>query len=454
VAAGSCLACAVVAGGFAASGALPWNGWPGPLFTGDGDEIALAAPAPRPVAPAIEMPASGVAGASAGTAVPVAVRRPAGTTTIGPTSTPGSGRRAERTNRTTSRPPRSRTRAGDQRPPATAPATTPAPPSAAAPAVAAAPAPVARASSRKVKISNVTTSFASASQTASGQPELRVQMALADVAASAPATPVAAPTTVALSLRLSQSQVEAIDARAVSAGDGADAPRVALSAQVDVVDASSATVAGQPACVDGTCVRVQMTLAPATTAPADSAPKVEVIEDDQALSNSVKVTVPIDTSDLAATPDDGDHGGDGRPSDPPPADATTSVVSLPLTPSSPESTTPPAPSTDSATVTVPDAGSPTPGAADPVAVTVQAQLEVIDPPPVPETVAPPAPAAQPTQDDPDAGVAMSEPDSGSGDDAAQPATAAPAATPATPSTPDTAAPVAPAGEHEGGQGCQ
>jgi pilus assembly protein FimV len=435
IAAGSCLASAVVAGGLAAGGALPWHSWPGsPFGTGHGAEVALAAPAARPTAPAIQMPASDVSAASDGTAapVPVSTRSTPVATGEAPT-TIGAGRRAEREDRTTSHLPASpRSKTGERTPATT---TTPAPAAAAPAEDPAPPAPVvvARASSRKLTLSNVTTSFASAAETQSGQPELKVTMQVAEVAATV------APKTVALSLRLSQTQVDAIRARGTD-GHGTWTPRVALSAQVDVVDATSTTVAGEPACADGTCVRVQMSLAPTTTDAGDTTPQVEVTDDQETLSNSVKVTVPIDTSDLAATPGD----SSGQPTDPAPAPAagTPSVVSLPLTSSSAPDGTPTAPATDSTTVAVPDAASPNPGTGDTSAVTVQAQLDIIDPPAAPATPAVPVPVAPASHEDPAAAPADPEPDSSGTGDAEQPATDAPATTPT--AAPAPAAPAEPA----------
>jgi hypothetical protein len=159
---------------------------------------------------------------------------------------------------------------------------------------------------------------------------------------------------------------------------------IALETEVDVVD-NTVVSAGQPACADGTCLRVQMKFAQDTrTNPADQ-PEVSLLEDGDAISNRVKVVVKIDAADLGTEP--APVPGPSDPAvDPAPGAGAPSVLSLPLPPAAdPDPTTPDAPAapaTDTTTVTLPGAD-PVPGSPEVTAVQVKAQLNVVDTPVVP-----------------------------------------------------------------------
>jgi hypothetical protein len=396
VAAGCCLAASVVAGGYAASGAMPFSQWPGALFASKaGAEVALA-PVRRAPAPVLTLPAR-------------APRHERTATRMIPldevaTGDPGarSHQAPARRTRTTPRPRKRPARTPDV--PDTSPTTAPQPAapeppaaSAASPAAETGPvqpaAPVQQPSSRRVKLGDVTSSFTSAGTSGSGQPELRLQMAVADTS-----QPVAATKTVALSLKLAPTDVQAL----MRAAAAVTSSPIALETQVDVVDAS-VQAAGQPACTDGQCLRVQMRFAPDTrTNPVDQ-PEIEVLDDGDAISNRVKVVVKIDPEDLPRST----VPGTPPVQEPAPGDGAPSVLSLPM-PATTDSDTPPATTTDSTTVALPETA-PAPGTTpEAPSVQVRAELEVVETPPpapAPETPAPDATALDTTAPDATAPVA-------------------------------------------------
>jgi hypothetical protein len=380
IAAGCCLAASVVAGGYAASGAMPFSQWPGALFSsGGGEEVALA-PVQRRSAPVLTLPAREPERDRPATRV---IPLDDAATETQPTRS----RRAP-TRRTATQPRAKKRRTATRDVPDTSPTTAPASPApeppaatAASPAAANGPvqpaAPAPQPTTRRVTIGDVSSSFASAGASASGQPELRVQMAVADTSQPTPATK-----TVALSLKLAPTDVQAL----MRAAATITSSPIALETQVDVVDATVQS-AGQPACTDGQCLRVQMKFAPDTRPnPADQ-PEVQLLDDGDAISNRVKVVVKIDPEDLPKRP-----APDAAPAqEPAPVDGAPSVLSLPL-PETTDPATPPAASTDTATVALPDT-TPAPGTPpEPPAVQVKAELEVVETPPAPTAPAPEAPA--------------------------------------------------------------
>jgi len=377
IGAGSCLAASVIAGGYAASGAMPFSEWPGAIFSSKGAAEVAMAPATRAAAPVLTLPATTPKPETKTEVIPLddaapatTDSEPAGTTT---TATP-------RRKRATTLPGTKQRTPSDDVPdtsPTTAPtstATTETPAAtAASPAAADGPtqaaAPTPQPTTRKVKLGSVSSTFAGAQQSGSGQPELRVQMAVADAdAADATAT-----RTVALSLKLAPTDVAAL----MRSAQTIDSSNIALETQVDVVDAS-VSAAGQPTCSDGQCLRVQMKFAPDTRPNPVDGPEVQVLDDGDAISNRVKVVVKIDAAVLGTKPTT--PSADPTP-DPDPAPGTPSVLSLPLPPAA-DPATPAAPATDTATVALPDAD-PASGTPDTAAVQVQAQLEVVDTPAAP-----------------------------------------------------------------------
>jgi S-DNA-T family DNA segregation ATPase FtsK/SpoIIIE len=374
VAAGSCLAASVVAGGYAASGAMPFSQWPAALSSSNNSaEVALAA-VPRTEAPVLTL------------ATPE--RETTRVIPLDAAPAPASEQTADTPDRSATRLPKSVSRAPktDDPEPASKPTTAPATPTAAATpaATAASPAaeqgptqpaaPVTPPTTRRVKLGDVSTSFASASSSQSGQPELKVQMAVADD------TQTAQTRTVSLSLKLASTDIQTLRRNAAVMGSTA----IALETEVDVVD-NTVVSAGQPACADGTCLRVQMKFAQDTrTNPADQ-PEVSLLEDGDAISNRVKVVVKIDAADLGTEPSPAPGPSDPA-AEPAPEAGTPSVMSLPLPPAAdPDPTTPdvPAtPATDTTTVTLPGAD-PVPGNPEPSSVQIKAQLDVVDTPVTP-----------------------------------------------------------------------
>jgi hypothetical protein len=365
----------VVVGGYAASGAMPFSDWPGGLFASeDTAEVALV-PAPRAAAPVLTLPAATPERERESTrviplddATPEPASEPAGDTPQ---------RSATRLPKSVSRAPQTDDPEPDSKPTTAPAATAPQVPAATAASPAAEQGPTQPAArvtpptTRRVKLGDVSTSFASASDSGSGQPELKVQMAVADE------TQTAQTRTVALSLKLSSADIQALTRNAATVGSS----RIALETEVDVVD-NTVVSAGQPACADGTCLRVQMKFAEDTrTNPADQ-PEVQLLEDGDAISNRVKVVVKIDPSDLGSRPAPAPAPTDPA-AEPAPEAGAPSVLSLPMPPAAdPDPATPDVPSTDSTTVALPDAD-PTPGTPPSSSVQVQAQLEVVDTPPAP-----------------------------------------------------------------------
>ena len=210
--------------------------------------------------------------------------------------------------------------------------------------------------------------------------------------------------TVALSLKLAPTDVASL----LRSAAAINSSKIALETQVDVVDAT-VTSAGTPTCADGQCLRVQMMFAPDTRVNPVDEPEVQLLDDGDAISNRVKVVVKIDADDLGTRPT-------APATEPAPEAGTPSVLSLPLPGDAADPTTPATPTTDTATVALPD-GDGTAGTPQAPQVQVQAQLEVVDTPPAPET---PAPAPeQPVTPDPTTATS------------AAPAPAAPAETSAT-----------------------
>ena len=113
--------------------------------------------------------------------------------------------------------------------------------------------------------------------------------------------------------------------------------------------------------------------------PADE-PEVQLLDDGDAISNRVKVVVKIDADDLGTRPT-------APAAEPAPEAGTPSFMSLPLPAEAADPSTPTTPTTDTATVALPD-GDGTAGTPQAPQVQVQAQLEVVDTPPAPETPAP------------------------------------------------------------------
>jgi hypothetical protein len=375
VAAGCCLAAAVVAGGYAASGTMPFSQWPDAILASAPEPEVALAPATRSQAPVLTLPVAGRESETRTRVIPLD-EAPA-TPSDDPAEEAPTRSRARTLPRTDAREPRTT----DAEPPDSSPTTAPesttkteAPAVAATPAAEAGPSQPAAttASTRRVTLTSPTATFASAKESGSGQPELKVQMAVADAAATTGAT------TVALSLKLAPTDVQALvrTAKAVTAAN------IALEAEVDVVDATTATN-GEPACAEGTCLRVQMKFAADTRPETADEPQVEVLEDGTALSNRVKVVVQIDPEDIGSvkptTPGDPD-------AEPAPEAGTPTVLSLPL----PAPDGGGEPTTDTATVTVPETD-PKPGTPAAPTVQVDAQLEIVEQPAAPEQ--PPAPDA-------------------------------------------------------------
>jgi hypothetical protein len=386
LAAGASLAAAVVAGGYAASGTMPFSQWPDAILASADEPQAVAlAPASHEQAPVLTLPVTSRE-SRARTQV-IALDEAAGTPSDEPGGEAPTRTRARSLPETESREPRT---AGDDLPdtsPTTAPQPTTkpeAPAATAAPAEAPPSQPAATtASTRRVTLTSPTAKFASAKESSSGQPELTMQMAVADAASTTGAT------TVALSLKLAPTDVQAL----VRTAQAVTASNIALEAEVDVVDATIAT-AGEPACAEGTCLRVQMKFAADARPETADEPQVEVLDDGTALSNRVKVVVQIDPEDLGGMKPTGPSDPAAEPA--PEAGAPT-VLSLPLLAKEGASE----PATDTATVTVPETD-PKPGTPAAPTVQVQAQLEVVEEPaaaeqpPVPAT---PAPEATGTQGD-------------------------------------------------------
>jgi hypothetical protein len=147
---------------------------------------------------------------------------------------------------------------------------------------------------------------------------------------------------------------------------------------------------------------VQMMFAPDTRVNPVDEPEVQLLDDGDAISNRVKVVVKIDADDLGTRPT-------APATEPAPEAGTPSFMSLPLPGEAADPSTPATPTTDTATVALPDAG--TAGTPQAPQVQVQAQLEVVDTPPAPETpvVAPeqPTPTPAPAPATPDAPTATS-----------------------------------------------
>jgi hypothetical protein len=378
IAAGCCLAASVVAGGYAASGAMPFSEWPHAIFaSSDAPEVALAQTT-RKEAPVLTLPGSASESETRTEVIPLDEAA---------TGTSGAGRRQRSSRRRASTLPQSESSAPttDEDVPDSSPTTPPTPSvtetTEAPPAVAASPAaesgPSQPASTtpttRRVTLTSPTATFASAKYSGSGQTELKLQLAVADAAQGEE------PTTVALSLKLAPTDVQALlrTAQAVTSS------HIALEAEVDVVDATVAT-AGEPACTDGTCLRVQMRFAQDTRPDPVDEPEVQLLDDGTALSNRVKVVVQIDPEDIGGSKP-------STPSDPAPEPApeagAPTVLSLPLP--APDADTEPA--TDTATATVPETD-PKPGTPSAPTVQIEAQLEVVEPTPPAETPEPEAPA--------------------------------------------------------------
>jgi hypothetical protein len=387
VAAGCCLAASVVAGGYAASGAMPFSEWPAGLFAGKAAAEVALAPATRAAAPVLTLAASEPAREQTTKVIPLG-------DAATDTTTSGQSRAPRRRTATTSPKTQSRTPKPDDVPdssPATAPAatTTETPAAtAASPAAENGPtqpqAPATTPSTRKVTLGDVSSTFASASDSQSGQPELRVQMAVADDSATAASTK-----TVALSLKLAPTDIQALKRNAATLGT----THIALETEVDVVDAT-VVAAGQPACADGQCLRVQMKFAQDTRPNPAEEPEVQLLDDGDAISNRVKVVVKVDADDLGGTPPAPQTPADPQ-AEPAPEAGTPSVLSLPLPPATEDPAAPSTPATDTATVALPDAD---PANGDPAtpAVQVQAQLSVVETPaPAHTRAAPEQPAADP-----------------------------------------------------------
>jgi hypothetical protein len=388
VAAGSCLAASVIAGGYAASGAMPFSSWPGSVFSSAGAAEVALAPATRAAAPVLTLPAPTSAPEAPKTKViPLEDAASSGESAPAASTTP---RRTATTERTT----RKRAPNTDDVPdtsPTTAPTTkttteTPAA-TAASPAAEAGPtqpaATVQQPATRKVKLGSVSSTFSNAHDSSSGQPELRVQMAVAD-AAEATGT-----RTVALSLKLAPTDVASL----LRSAAAINSSKIALETQVDVVDAT-VTSAGTPTCADGQCLRVQMMFAPDTRVNPVDEPEVQLLDDGDAISNRVKVVVKVDADDLGGTPPAPQTPADPQ-AEPAPEAGTPSVLSLPLPPATEDPAAPSTPATDTATVALPDAD---PANGDPAtpAVQVQAQLSVVETPaPADTPAAPEQPAADP-----------------------------------------------------------
>jgi hypothetical protein len=200
-------------------------------------------------------------------------------------------------------------------------------------------------------------------------------MAVADAAATTGTR------TVALSLKLAPTDVASL----LRSAAAINSSKIALETQVDVVDAT-VTSAGTPTCADGQCLRVQMMFAPDTRVNPVDEPEVQLLDDGDAISNRVKVVVKIDADDLGTRPT-------APATEPAPEAGKPSFMSLPLPGEAADPSTPTTPTTDTATVALPDAG--TAGTPQTPQVQVQAQLEVVDTPPAPET-----PATAPEQPTP------------------------------------------------------
>jgi hypothetical protein len=379
VAAGSCLAASVIAGGYAASGAMPFSSWPGSVFSSSGAAEVALAPATRAAAPVVTLPAPTTQQAPETEVIPLDDAAPSADTAPAAATTPRQKATTERT--TTKRAPKT------DDVPDTSPATTPATETtetpdatAASPAAEAGPtqpaATIPQPTNRKVKLGSVSSTFSNAHDSSSGQPELRVQMAVADAATTTGTR------TVALSLRLAPTDVASL----LRSAAAINSSKIALETQVDVVDAT-VTSAGTPTCTDGQCLRVQMMFAPDTRVNPVDEPEVQLLDDGDAISNRVKVVVKIDADDLGTRPT-------APATEPAPEAGTPSFMSLPLPGEAADPSTPTTPTTDTATVALPDAG--TAGTPQAPQVQVQAQLEVVDTPPAPETPVPEQPAAPDT----------------------------------------------------------
>jgi hypothetical protein len=197
-----------------------------------------------------------------------------------------------------------------------------------------------------------------------------MQMAVADAAATTGTR------TVALSLTLAPTDVASL----LRSAAAINSSKIALETQVDVVDAT-VTSAGTPTCADGQCLRVQMMFAPDTRVNPVDEPEVQLLDDGDAISNRVKVVVKIDADDLGGTKPT------APATEPAPEAGTPSFMSLPLPGEAADPSMPTTPTTDTATVALPD-GDGTAGTPQAPQVQVQAQLEVVDTPPAPETPAP------------------------------------------------------------------
>jgi hypothetical protein len=378
---------------------MPFSSWPGSVFSSSGAAEVALAPATRAAAPVVTLPTpTRTQQAPKTEVIPLDDAAPAGDDAPAATTTPRQTATTERT--TTKRAPKT------DDVPDTSPTTTPATETtetpaatAASPAAEAGPtqpaATIPQPANRKVKLGSVSSTFSNAHTSSSGQPELRVQMAVADAATTTGTR------TVALSLTLAPTDVASL----LRSAAAINSSKIALETQVDVVDATVPS-AGAPTCADGQCLRVQMMFAPDTRVNPVDEPEVQLLDDGDAISNRVKVVVKIDADDLGTRPT-------APATEPAPEAGTPSVLSLPLPGAAADPTTPPAPTTDTATVALPD-GDGTAGTPQTPQVQVQAQLEVVDTPPAPETPAPDQPAT------PDPATATS----------AAPAPAAPAATPA------------------------
>jgi hypothetical protein len=380
VAAGSCLAASVIAGGYAASGAMPFSSWPGSVFSSSGAAEVALAPATRAAAPVVTLPAPTTQQAPETEVIPLDDAAPSADTAPAAATTPRQKATTERT--TTKRAPKT------DDVPDTSPATTPATETtetpdatAASPAAEAGPtqpaATIPQPTNRKVKLGSVSSTFSNAHDSSSGQPELRVQMAVADAATTTGTR------TVALSLRLAPTDVASL----LRSAAAINSSKIALETQVDVVDAT-VTSAGTPTCADGQCLRVQMMFAPDTRVNPVDEPEVQLLDDGDAISNRVKVVVKIDADDLGTKPT-------APATEPAPEAGTPSILSLPMPGDAADPSTPTTPTTDTATVALPD-GDGTAGTPQAPQVQVQAQLEVVDTPPAPETPAPEQPAAPDT----------------------------------------------------------
>jgi hypothetical protein len=358
---------------------MPFGEWPDAIFaSSDAPEVALAQTA-RKKAPVLTLPVSATKAETRTEVIPLEDAT---------TTTSGAGRRESSSRRRATTLPQSESRSPktDDDVPDSSPTTTPTPaatPTTEAPAaVAASPAaeagPTQPASTtpttRRVTLTSPTATFASAKESGSGQPELKMQMAVADAAQGEEAT------TVALSLKLAPTDVQAL----MRTAEAITSSHIALEAEVDVVDATVAS-AGEPACADGTCLRVQMRFAQDTRANPVEEPEVQLLEDGTALSNRVKVVVQIDAEDIGgmkpSTPSDPD-------AEPAPQAGAPTVLSLPL----PASDAAAEPATDTATAAMPETDA-KPGTPAAPTLQIEAQLEVVDLAPPAET---PAPETTPT----------------------------------------------------------